>query len=46
MDVMKKYAEKIFQEDWETWICNEKDEWLIENYHDGEICWGKCIIRN
>ena len=42
MKVLKKYAEEIFQEDWETWICNEQDEWLIENYHDGEICFGKC----
>lgn len=42
MNVVKKYAEKIFEEDWETWICNEQDQWLIENYHDGEICFGKC----
>ena len=43
MEVLKKYAEEIFAEDWETWICNEHDQWLIENYHDGEICFGKCL---
>ncbi|MEL6442582.1 MAG: hypothetical protein AAFQ80_25495 [Cyanobacteria bacterium J06621_8] len=42
MNVMKKYAAEIFEEDWETWICNEQDQWLIENYHDGELCFGKC----
>ena len=42
MKVLKKYAEEIFAEDWETWICNEQNGWLIENYHDGEICFGKC----
>ena len=46
MKVLKKYAEEIFQEDWETWICNERDEWLIENHHDGEICFGRCIVNN
>ena len=42
MEILRKYAESIFQEDWETWICNERDGWLIENHHDGEICFGKC----
>ena len=46
MEVLRKYAESIFAEDWETWICNERDGWLIENYHDGEICFGKCVKTN
>lgn len=46
MKTLRKYAEPIFQEDWETWICNEQDGWLIENYHDGEICFGKCIKQS
>ena len=46
MKTLRKYAEPIFQEDWETWICNERDGWLIENYHDGEICFGKCIKQS
>ena len=46
MQVLRKYAESIFAEDWETWICNEQDGWLIENYHDGEICFGKCVKTN
>jgi hypothetical protein len=46
MEVLRKYAESIFAEDWETWICNEQDGWLIENYHDGEICFGKCIKQS
>lgn len=41
--VLKKYAEKIFEEDWDVWICNEQDQWCIENHHDNEICFGKCI---
>ena len=43
MKVLRKHAELIFAEDWETWICNEQDEWLIENYHDDEICFGNCV---
>ena len=46
MEVLRKHAESIFAEDWETWICNEQDGWLIENYHDGEICFGKCVKTN
>ena len=46
MEVLRKYAESIFQQDWETWICDEQNEWLIENHHDGEICFGKCMIGN
>lgn len=46
MNVLKKYAREIFEQDWETWICNEQDEWLIENHHDGEICFGKCRTAN
>ena len=42
MEVLKKYAEDIFYEEPDTWICNEQDEWCIEHYHDGEICFGKC----
>ena len=43
MEVLKKYAEEIFAKDFDTWIYNYEDEWLIENHHDGEICFGKCI---
>ncbi|MEM8718337.1 MAG: hypothetical protein AAGE84_03375 [Cyanobacteria bacterium P01_G01_bin.39] len=46
MNVVKKYAEEIFEEDWDTWICNEQDQWIIENHHDGEICFGKCRTAN
>ena len=46
MEVLRKYAESIFQEDWETWICNKQDGWIIENYHDGEMCFGQCVKTN
>ena len=42
MEVLRKYAEDIFYEEPDTWICNEQDQWCIEHYHDGEICFGKC----
>ena len=43
MEVLRKYAEDIFYEGPDTWICNEQDGWCIEHYHDGEICFGKCL---
>ena len=43
MDVLRRNIREIFQEDWDTWICNQEDEWCIENHHDGEICFGKCL---
>ena len=42
MEVLRKYAEDIFYEEPDTWICNEQDGWCIEHYHDGEICFGRC----
>ena len=42
MEVLRKYAEDIFYEEPDTWICNEQDGWCIEHHHDGEICFGKC----
>jgi hypothetical protein len=38
--VVSKYAEKIFEEDWDTWIYSEQHNWCIEVYHGGEICFG------
>ena len=46
MEVLRKYAEDIFYEEPDTWICNEQDGWCIEHYHEGEICFGKCMIGN
>jgi hypothetical protein len=40
MDVLVKYAEPIFEEDWDTWVCSEENKWCIEVYHEGEICFG------
>jgi hypothetical protein len=38
-----KYAEKIFEEDWDTWIYSKKYKWCIEVYHSGEICFGYSV---
>lgn len=43
MEVLRKYAEDIFYEEPDTWICNEEDRWCIEHYHDHEICFGRCL---
>ena len=43
MGVMLKYAEAIFEEDWDTWVYSEKDNWCIEIFHDGDICFGYCF---
>ena len=40
MNVMLKYAEVIFEEDWDTWVYSEEDNWCIEVYHEGDICFG------
>lgn len=39
-----KYAEQIFEEDWDTWIYSRKDMWCIEVHHSGEICLGYSIF--
>lgn len=44
MKVMLKYAEAIFEEDWDTWVYSEKDNWCIEIFHDGDICFGHNFI--
>lgn len=46
MEVLRKYAEDIFYEEPDAWICNQEDQWCIEHYHDGEICFGKCVAAN
>jgi hypothetical protein len=38
--LVSKYANEIFEEDWDTWIYSEQDNWCVEVYHSGEICFG------
>jgi hypothetical protein len=40
ISLVSKYAEKIFAEDWDTWIYSEQYNWCIEVHHSGEICFG------
>jgi hypothetical protein len=40
ISLVSEYADKIFEEDWDTWIYSEQDNWCIEVYHSGEICFG------
>ena len=44
LDTFLKYANAMFEEDWDTWVYSESDNWLIEVYHEGEICFGRYII--
>lgn len=37
---VKRYAEQIFEADWDTWIVCLDENWCIENYHEGELCFG------
>ena len=44
LDTFLKYANAMFEEDWDTWVYSESDNWLIEVYHEGEICFGRYIL--
>ncbi len=44
LDVVLKHAEKIFEEDWDTWIFSEKHKWCIEVFHDDEIAFGYSCV--
>lgn len=40
LNVLMKYREIAFDEDFDMWIINQKFGWCIEVYHSGEICFG------
>lgn len=44
LDTFLKYATAMFEEDWDTWLYSESDNWCIEVYHEEEICFGRYII--
>ena len=44
LNTFLKYANAMFEEDWDTWVYSESDNWLIEVYHEEEICFGRYII--
>jgi hypothetical protein len=33
-----QYADQICEEDWDCWIISESSNWIIEKYHEGEVC--------
>ncbi len=35
-----KNAAEVFSEDWDTWIFSLSELYCIENYHEGELCFG------
>jgi hypothetical protein len=35
---ISEYALRICEEDWDCWIISEKGSWVIEKYHEGEVC--------
>ncbi len=46
LTVVLKYSNLFFEEDWDTWIYSNKDEWCIEVFHDGDMCFGKpCLSK-
>ncbi|NER38835.1 MAG: hypothetical protein F6J93_33585 [Oscillatoria sp. SIO1A7] len=44
--VIFNYAEIIFQECWDTWIFSDRENWCLEVYHEGEICFGYSALTN
>ncbi len=40
IDVLLKYLQVVLEEDWDTWIYSKEDNWCVEVFHDGEICFG------
>ena len=41
LTVVLSHLEKIVNEDWDTWICSITNDWCVEVFHDGEICFGR-----
>lgn len=43
LDVVCRYADAIFLQDWDTWIIDRTGDWCIECYHEGQLsfCPGK-----
>ncbi len=37
------YAGFIFEQDFDTWLICKDEGWVIEIYHEGEICFGESI---
>ena len=35
---------EILEVDWETWIYDPESNWLIESYHEGEVCSGRSLF--
>lgn len=33
------YVKQICEEDWDCWIISNSGNWLIEKYHEGEVCY-------
>lgn len=47
IEIALKYAQTIFEEDWDTWIFSVESNWCLEVYHDeGEICFGYSALIN
>lgn len=41
LDVIRDHAATIFEADFDTWVLCQAEEWCIEVYHEGEICFGR-----
>ena len=39
IDDICKYAVEICEEDWDCWIISVSNNWVIEKYHEGEVCY-------
>lgn len=40
LETALKYVSEIISEDWDTWFINFDNQWCIEVYHEGEVCFG------
>lgn len=37
--ILIEFLESIVSEDWDFWIVPASGKWIIEKYHEGEICY-------
>ena len=41
--IVVEYSKQILAEDWDLWIIPENSGWVIEKYHEGEICYTEVL---
>lgn len=41
VDFISSCSKAICEEDWDCWIISEARDWIIEKYHEGEVCFSR-----